>query len=760
MQWGERDLLQMLLAATVGFVFLIPVIWILQGILAGGRKRKAISKVISFSVCLFCAMWSLRLGLECYSVMTNAASYGALWYEALVSSMLNTLEAFGGDKEYIDHLLAVRHMIGELTGQKEGWLLFWNIWVTGLEFLAPIASGAIILEALVNVFPRFRLWLLRKLPWKTKMYFSQLNEGALTLAESIMGLKHKWLCKPVIIFANAELSQLPETMVLGAKHLGAFCLAEDIYYINKKGWGKRKFFLIGKEPENLQQLVGLSQGKNGKYLMGSEVYLFCQSDAYITVEQSVCQVLTPRVSSKSPLPVIIPVRPYRNLIVELLIALPLYEPLLHKAPKADGKKDLTVTILGTGTLGTEMFLSTYWIGQMLNCNLTVNLVSKESEESFWGRINALNPEIWHSMIPGDPILRVDNNNRFAEPYCKVNYFACDICDAQYTQRMQRDSGDTVLLDTDYFVVALGTDTDNIAQANYIRRAVGEYHVHRNSSNKTVIAYMVYDSDLASALNEKTLYTSAYQNGPDIYMQAVGDHAHVYSAQSVFLTQQEPLAQKIDQAYLSKQSENARAKDSQKRINEDYNHWSSRARAAHRKYKIFSLGIQHPSVFDLKGHKTEEYLAAVKKANEQAAALAWADVQAMSEQEQQTHTRLMNSIAWLEHRRWNAFLRVYGFRGTQDYSVYGDPNVPKSYKSQDMKLHPCLVECDDAGIRLRKKTEQAEGKTKVTFVCDDPDSLDLLDTLSCKLADAGYNDYDFKVYDYPDCDFSKPETKKG
>lgn len=759
MQWGAIDLLRTLLAAAVGFILLIPVIWILQR-LAAGNKRKAISKVISFSVCLFCAMWSLRLGLECFTVMTEAAGDQAQWYEALANSMLQTLEAFGGDKEYTKHLLAVRQMIEQVTGNNDGQLLFWNIWVTAMEFLAPIASGAIILEALVNVFPRFKLWLLRRLPWKTKMYFSQLNEGALTLAESIMGLKYKWLCKPVIIFANAELSELPETMVLGAKHLGAFCLAEDIYYINKKGWGKRKFFLIGKEPENLQQLVGLSQEKNSKYLMGSEVYLFCQSDAYTTVEQSICEALTPRVSPKAQLPVIIPVRPYRNLVVDMLIGLPLYEPLLHKAPKADGTRDLTVTILGTGTLGTEMFLNTYWIGQILDCNLTVNLVSREPEESFWGRIDALNPEIRHTMILGDKILRVDNKGHFAQPYCTVNYYACDIRSAQYTKRMHWDSKDTALLDTDYFVVALGTDTDNIEQANYIRRAVEEYHVHSNSDNKTVITYVVYDSDLASALNEKTLYTSAYKNGPDIYMQAVGTHEQVYSAQSVFLTQQEPLAQKIDQTYLSKQSENDRAKDAHKRLHEDYNHWSNRARAAHRKYKIFSLGVRHPSVFDLKGHKNAAYLRAVKKANDQAADITWADTQSMSPQEQEAHTRLMDRMAWLEHRRWNAFLRVYGFRGSEDYRIYGDPNVPKSYKSQDMKLHPCLVECNDEGIRLRKQLVQVEDKTKVSFVCDDPDSLDLLDALSCQLADAGYNDYDFKVYDYPDCDFSQPEAKKG
>ena len=35
-----------------------------------------------------------------------------------------------------------------------------------------------------------------------------------------------------------------------------------------------------------------------------------------------------------------------------------------------------------GDIGTEMFLNTYWIGQMLDCKLRINVVSKEPEGTF------------------------------------------------------------------------------------------------------------------------------------------------------------------------------------------------------------------------------------------------------------------------------------------------------------------------------------------------------------------------------------------
>ena len=60
-------------------------------------------------------------------------------------------------------------------------------------------------------------------------------------------------------------------------------------------------------------------------------------------------------------PTIVPVRSYRNLIHNLFVDVPLYEPLINKK---DSNK-LSLTILGNGIIGTEAFLNAYWFGQMM-----------------------------------------------------------------------------------------------------------------------------------------------------------------------------------------------------------------------------------------------------------------------------------------------------------------------------------------------------------------------------------------------------------
>ena len=107
---------------------------------------------------------------------------------------------------------------------------------------------------------------------------------------------------------------------------------------------------------------------------------------------------------------------------------------------------------------------------------------------------------------------------------------------------------------------------------------------------------------------------------------------------------------------------------------------------------------------------------------------------------------LDRMAWLEHRRWNAFTRIKGFRCTRQYDVYAKAGENGSYKQMDIKLHPCLLECDQKGIR---KNFDPHGDTLLADV--DKTDFDLLDELSYDLHNKSYNGYDFKKYDYPICD---------
>ncbi len=119
----------------------------------------------------------------------------------------------------------------------------------------------------------------------------------------------------------------------------------------------------------------------------------------------------------------------------------------------------------------------------------------------------------------------------------------------------------------------------------------------------------------------------------------------------------------------------------------------------------------------------------------------------------------HKLAWLEHRRWNAFMRAEGFRcpsEAEEAAYIGALKTPGpagstcmidntgKHKSIALKLHPCLVECDDCGIKPDLFHEQSVPVGRI----------DMLDKVSRRFKYEKYTDkqlhtYDFKKYDYVD-----------
>jgi hypothetical protein len=230
---------------------------------------------------------------------------------------------------------------------------------------------------------------------RPKYFFSELNENSLALIKSIRQTRIKG--RPVLIVADVHSSDKESRefeLWQEAKQYGAICLQDDLQHISKPKCGKREYYLMNADEfTNLQLLTELTEGDNLKALYNARVYLFVQSDAYVQIEKK----LLDRLSDKKNKPVIIPINGYRNLVQNLLIDVPLYEPLVHK----DDPTKLDLTIMGNGMIGTEAFLNAYWLGQLMvsrndtvdDCELTIHVVSKDSEEVFWSKIDYVNPEI-------------------------------------------------------------------------------------------------------------------------------------------------------------------------------------------------------------------------------------------------------------------------------------------------------------------------------------------------------------------------------
>ena len=753
MEIYQKGVILAMLILSVAALVVPAVIWCIRRMSresSGGRKPKsAVSSILLFSACFITSVWCLRYAVGFFSIISAGDGVITLtWWEEIFNSMIHALQTFSMDEDYTEYIFKGKEMLGVIFGETSPWVSIYGLYAAISNFVAPVAGGAIIFEILASIFPKIKIRLSNFAVWREKYYFSELNDASLALAKSICNLNIRAYKRPVMVFTDAYIDDEDEKdseLLLEAKSLGAICIKDDLSHILKNKHGMRKFFLIDKtDSENLKALANLANSGNNVYLKKAEIYLFTNDDTYVQVEERIRDKLLCECHfAEEELPVIVPVQSYRNLISNLLVDVPLYEPLIGKKKDERGSQTLTVTILGTGHIGTEMFLSTYWLGQILDCNLKINILSQETEEEFWSKIDYINPEIRHTTIEGDPILRINRKGDMAKVYCEVQYLQCDVKSSEFVSYLTEQNRH--ILDTDYFLVSLGLDEDNISVANTVRKYVGQYHISVNKPVKTVITYVVYDSELSKTLNRKK-YFSFLKDGCDVYMQAIGSLHDVYSVRNVFLSEHEPFAEKAHQAYAAIQNREERAKTHKKRMNDDYKHWANLARGMHIKYKVYSMGMMTCSLFDYCDAE-EVYKETVKKAYEVYKKVISGEIEFDSVEAENKHLKLLHRMAWLEHRRWNAFTRVKGFRTTTDYNTYATPGDFGSYKQMDIKLHPCLVECDQNGIKARISSKGIIDENTL-FQSEAYDDFDLLDDLSYDMYKRKLNNYDFKQYDYP------------
>ncbi len=694
-------------------------------------------KLIFFSVFLLFSEWTMRLVAGLYPIYAPDVEGELTVLETVFNSFIQTLLTFGVAEDFESYVLAVKEAVTFLT---DGALAeFYSGFAILIYCIAPVAGGAIVFEILAGIFPKIKLFFGNLAFFKERYYFSELNDASLALARSIAYEKRKPFHAPILVFTDACIddSEKGNELFQGAKALGAVCVKDDLLHIAKSTVGKRIYFLIDeKEIQNLQTLADLSKGKTCRVLKGAEIYLFSENDLYTRVEGQVHESLREHGFMEEDLPLIVPVQSSRNLVTNLLVDYPLYEPLIHKPLRADGKKELKITVLGTGSIGMQTFLSAYWFGQMLDTDLQITVVSKEEEDSFRGRINGLNPEILRTARKDDPILCYDRKGNKNDPYFTFRYICSDVTSDEFLRYVSVEKNEDTLLDTDYFVIALGSDEEDLELAEKLRRRVGKYHLALSEMRQTMIAYVISDPALASTLN-RSCYQCSFDSA-DIYMRAVGSLEEVYSRENVFMSRRLDAADRVSASYeIRKAEQKAVDKGLKNRMKDDYKYWASIARVMHLGYKVYSVGYFEKSIFDVQGTDDPLYVKDRLAGYERFRGLAGG--------KEEGTQRLLHRLAYLEHRRWNAFTRVKGFCYSPEYLRYEESQG--SYKHMSLKLHPCLVECDDRGIRARLDEKGAPVQDSL-FQEKDPENLDLLDELSYELHGKGLNSYDFKEYDYP------------
>jgi len=755
----EKSYILCAIALVLSFAFWITTICVnpvKKGRFTGRKKIILVSGLLVFTI------WLLRMAAE-FTVSTG--------FEVVIACLIDTLQTFSMDAEYREFIQATQGIINSIPKMPAQIATILNLYIPIIYVAAPITGGAVLFEIIASIFPRVKLFFAKLSFWKEIVYFSELNESSLALAKSIReNVKGNRFSRPILVFTDVYTDEDEEKsteLLLSAKVLGAICINDDILHTHLRHKFKKKIFLIDEnEINNIQTLTALSTDDRCEILDGCDVFLFSHDDTFSLVGYKIKDDLNNKMWKRKK-PRIISVNGYRNLVRNLLSEIPLYEPLIGKVDLQnesykEKKYDLNITIMGAGDIGTEMFLSTYWYGQILNCQLNINVISQETEEDFIDKINYINPDIFDSC---KRIKRKDTSNdidkafcfdgtteRFkkimrkyrskegsAEPYFNFRYYQTNIKDDDLETKLTNKywDDDFSLIESDYFAITLGSDADNLAVADKLSRFVSIAKLNATEKKNAVIAYVVYDVDLCKVLNEQK-QANVLETG--IYMKAFGSLDEVYDTKNIYMEEKEGEVEKISDAYEKATQSVVNTKYYKKNYSQ-YEYWSDIARALHIKYKVFSAGKIEKSLFNSSYDDRKKHLE--EALNKYKSTIIPSVKDNNDDRMKKINNTVYGGLTWLEHRRWNAFMRINGFRCPEDFTVYSSQTG--QHKNIELKLHPCLVESN------------TDGRINEIFSNMSYDDLDELDRISVDVYKALDKQTNYKLYDCPGFDFNCNEV---
>ncbi len=592
--------------------------------------------------------------------------------EIIIDTIIHSLQTFSMDENYTEYIIAAK-TLGKQIGFRWPWLF--GGYTAAVSLLAPAITCTVLFQIISQFFPEIKYHFSRK---KERYFFSELNECSLYLAKSIVDKRKNEKKKAMIVFTDvySDSSNENQSELIGkAKEINAICLKEDLSKIKFRKNKSNTLILIDEINDNADKMAFINDDKIIKSLGDFSLYVFYTDATQEVIFKNFSSEIYEKCDNKKNID-IRNINSRKNMIYSVLQSYPLYEPLLRKTEN----DNLSVSIVGSGKNGTEMFLNTYWCSQMIGVKNTINIASIESENDFTGKINGLCPELFESSREKSELLRIyDGEEIYSEPYFKFGYycgdvFNCYVSDITFSNNLK-------LIDSDYFFICLGSDNKNIELAERIARKA------TMSGDRKTILYVVSNPEVAKSLNQ----TSKYK--PSVVV-AVSDLESVYSYDCVFNRKIEELAVEYDKKYNKLKNSNRNSEAEEKGfLKLQYDLYNNITRGIHLYYRAFSALKTSNKLKEISDkYKLEEYSDTQRP-----------DYSIITEYldlcEKDNFDEICNELAWLEHRRWNADLRSRGY----------------SYNSKDQDhislTHPCLVECNKSN-----KNNNCQ-KDKLDLVCE-------------------------------------------
>ena len=331
---------------------------------------------------------------------------------------------------------------------------------------------------------------------------------------------------------------------------------------------------------------------------------------------------------------------------------------------SENEKQISAVIVGLGQYGSEMLKALCWFCQMDGYSLNIDAFDRDDQAE--SRLRAACPELMEmsgQTIPGESQYTIQihcgeeyavNTNSFAETLRSI-------------------------LEPTYVLVSLGSDMENIRAVMRLRM------LFERQGWQPSIDTVVYSSQDKAALMGRDEQIDQNQgtkaNDKPYGIRYIGDYGSVFSERVILHSELEKEAIKIHLTWTIRKirdhaAENGglRKSDVQNLIEKYFSFWSSEYN-----YRSSIASAMHTAAVCACGKM------------EPGAVLSSAQI---------------GSLAKLEHKRWNAYMRSEGY-------VFGD------VKNQLAKTHPCLVpwekldsdtkEYDIAAVKTRVKQEAEHEK---------------------------------------------------
>lgn len=709
------------------------------------------SILIVFAALFLCRYWIIchaqELTLTGMDQMTEFAVLDDLnGVEKISVGLIAAFQTFSLDASYALFIAAGKQLLeqhgswGHFLAEVYGGL------VSLLNVAAPLLGGAVLLDVLTDVFPGIRLRFFSRR--RAKYVFSELNEAALCLARDLvdknqpnkqernyvklqefwLGADHHagaggWLRRmraripPLLVFTDAYVNEKEERgaeLIEQAKALGAICLREDLLHLNLKRSAFLSYFFVDDKEENnitvLDELLGknwisdliscTSRGAQPPQEAAVKVrcYVFTTG---VSAEQMIANVKNRRQVETANL-IIRVINHHKTMAQNLMSSVPLYDPLLKKEsglapeqrPNMNRPGRLKVTIIGDGAPVEELFKAVFWCGQMSRYQLQICLVTSRDEADcrLLKHLKLHTPEVLKTCSGSwkDSALLHFGPGKENPAYADVRVCSCDFDSSALFERFP-----DVTDNTDYFIVTAGTDERNIqiAQSLYLYLE----RTYTQARSPRVVACAVSDPTAALAAQQKS---ETY----GVELVSFGSVDSVFSCRNVFMSGFEPNRLQADNRFSIREYITDR--------DEIYLSASHTARRMHLSYRLFDLGLLQKRkeetgtcAWDL-AESAEEKLFRMLAFSEQAKSGRIPEAASMNGQQREAK-RMAEQFAWVEHRRWNAYMRTLGFcapspaqrreicRRNAEKNLEACQRGAEAYKPNckdiPRKLHACLVE---------------------------------------------------------------------